>query len=253
MKFRTLSAAAALGALAAISVTGVARAQQPAATGQAALTADQFESLYRARTDSALARFTPADVGFFTGMIHHHAQAIVMSALAPTHGASPEVQRLAARITRSQEEEIARMQKWLADRGQPVPQVHFDGLDVVVEMETPENAAGHAAHRPGQHAMATGGGAHAGMDSMEDGLMPGMLTRAQMEALDRASGREFDRLYLAGMMHHHGGAVTMVRDLFATDGAAQDGRTFKVASDIQVDQTTEIARMQRMLTEMETK
>jgi uncharacterized protein (DUF305 family) len=74
-----------------------------------------------------------------------------------------------------------------------------------------------------------------------------------MEALDRAFGPEFDRLYLAGMMHHHGGAVTMVRDLFATDGAAQDGRTFKVASDIQVDQTTEIARMQRMLTEMETK
>ena len=80
--------------------------------------------------------------------------------------------------------------------------------------------------------------------------MPGMLTPEQMRELDAARGREFDRLFLTDMIQHHRGAVTMVHDLFATDGAAQDEQAFKLASDIQVDQTTEIARMERMLAEL---
>jgi uncharacterized protein (DUF305 family) len=179
--------------------------------------ATEFEALYRARTESARRRFTPADVHFMTGMIGHHAQALVMTALAPTHGASPAVQTLAARITNAQRDEIATMQRWLRDRGQPVPEIHIEGTELTVH--------GH------EHAL----------------HMPGMLTPEQLRELDRARGAEFDRLFLTYMIQHHKGAVTMVHELFATDGAGQDEAVFKFASDVQVDQATEIARMEQML------
>jgi uncharacterized protein (DUF305 family) len=81
-------------------------------------------------------------------------------------------------------------------------------------------------------------------------LMPGMLTPEQMRALDTARGAEFDRLFLTYMIQHHRGAVAMVQDLFAAHGAGQDETIFKFASDVSVDQTTEIARMSRMLLEL---
>ena len=179
---------------------------------------DDLEAIYRARQDSARMRFTKADVDFMTGMIAHHAQALVMSALAPTNGASPSVQTLCARIINAQQDEIASMRQWLRDRGQPVPQVHINGLDLMI-------------HGVGEHHM----------------HMPGMLTRDQLEELDAARGAEFDRLFLTYMIQHHKGAVTMVHGLFGTDGAAQDEEAFKLASDIQVDQLTEIERMEQML------
>jgi uncharacterized protein (DUF305 family) len=90
------------------------------------------------------------------------------------------------------------------------------------------------------------------MKMVHDGVehdmqMPGMLTPAQMKQLDAARGREFDRLFLTFMIQHHRGAVEMVKELFGTHGAAQDETVFKFASDVNVDQTTEIARMERML------
>jgi len=179
--------------------------------------AEDIEALYRARMDSARMRFTEADVHFMTGMIGHHAQALIMAELAPTHGASPSVQTLCARILNAQRDEIAAMQRWLRDRGQVVPEVEIQGLRLTV------HGAEHATH------------------------MPGMLTDAQLHELDQARGPTFDRLFLTYMIQHHRGAVTMVHDLFAVDGAGQDNIAFKLASDIQVDQTTEIARMERML------
>jgi uncharacterized protein (DUF305 family) len=68
-----------------------------------------------------------------------------------------------------------------------------------------------------------------------------------MKQLDSARGKEFDRLFLTGMIQHHKGAVQMVQELFNSYGAAQDELVFKFASDVQVDQRTEIARMERML------
>jgi uncharacterized protein (DUF305 family) len=159
--------------------------------------------------------FTDADVDFVTGMISHHAQALIMSELAPTHGASQSVQTLAARIINAQRDEIALMQRWLADRGQPVPQVKIDGLNLMIDMKAP--AADHAMHDMAEH------------------HMPGMLTRAQLEELAAAFGPEFDRLFLTYMIGHHAGAVTMVDDLFAVDGTGQDAAVFKLASDVQVD------------------
>ena len=180
--------------------------------------AAELEALYWARQDSARTSFTEADVHFMTGMIAHHAQALVMSALAPTNGANAEVQTLAARIINAQKDEIATMQQWLRDRGQPVPEVHITGTNLMIH-----GADDHVMH------------------------MPGMLTPAQIKELEEARGAAFDRLFLTYMIQHHRGAVTMVDDLFATDGAGQDEAAFKLASDIHVDQITEIARMERML------
>ncbi|MFW6078339.1 MAG: DUF305 domain-containing protein, partial [Gemmatimonadota bacterium] len=180
----------------------------------------EIEAIYRARTDSARTRFTDADVHFMTGMIAHHAQALVMSALAPRNGAGPAVRTLAARIENAQRDEIETMQRWLRDRGQRVPEVHIEGTELTIE-------------GPGHE-----------MD------MPGILSPEQMSELEAARGGEFDRLFLTYMIEHHQGAVVMVENLFGIDGAAQDQTAFRLASDIQVDQRTEIARMERMLAEL---
>ena len=175
----------------------------------------------QAKGDSAHHRaVNPADVHFMSGMIGHHAQAITMARMAPTHGASGSLQTLAARVINSQQDEIATMQQWLRDYGQPVPQVDSAGRVV------------------GQ----TGGHHHHDM--------PGMLTDAEMQQLDAARGTEFDRLFLTLMIKHHQGAVEMVKRLTNSQGAALDQTVFKVASDIHVDQMTEISRMQKMLFEL---
>ena len=165
--------------------------------------------------------YTPADVQFMSHMIAHHSQALVMAGWAQSHGASSSVQTLAGRIINGQQDEIATMQRWLKDRGQPVP-------DPTKPMQTPTHDAG-------------GHGQDHGM------LMPGMLTEAQMKELEQARGTDFDRLFLTYMIQHHKGAVTMVNQLFGTEGAAREETTFKLANDVSVDQTTEISRMQRML------
>ncbi len=163
------------------------------------------------------ANYTEADIQFMSHMIGHHAQALVMAGWAPTHGASSSVRTLAERIINSQQDEIATMQRWLRDRNQPVPDPRAPGMKMAM----------HGA----EHEM----------------LMPGMLTEPQMKQLEAASGEEFDRLFLTFMIQHHRGAVTMVKDLFGSYGAAQDETVFKFASDVNVDQSTEIARMERML------
>lgn len=167
----------------------------------------------KARADSLRLPYTVADIQFMTRMIGHHAQAAHIARWAPTHGATGSVRTLAARIINAQQDEIATMQQWLRDRLQPVPDPGSD----------------HSMH--GGHSQ----------------LMPGMLTTAQLAQLDAARGAGFDRLFLALMIQHHRGAVAMVKDLFSSYGAAQDETVFKFASDVNVDQSTEIERMEKML------
>jgi uncharacterized protein (DUF305 family) len=193
------------------------QSETPAASSSDDATSN-LEALYWARQDSARTDFTEADVRFMTMMIKHHAQALVMSRLAPKNGASEQVQTLAARIINAQQDEIATMQRWLRTRGQPVPEITIEGTSLTVD--------GMRVH---------------GMD------MAGVLTQAQIDELETARGTAFDRLFLTYMIEHHRGATAMVDTLFSTDGAAQDEAAFKLASDINVDQTTEIARMERML------
>jgi len=181
--------------------------------------AGQSEPSYvaQARADSVRLPYTAADVQFMSGMIGHHAQAIVMSRWPPTHGASASVLTLASRIINAQQDEIVTMQRWLGDRLQPVPEATAAGMKMKMN----------------------------GMEHVM--LMPGMLTETQMKQLDAARGPEFDRLFLTFMIQHHRGAVSMVKDLFGSWGAGQDETVFKFASDVNVDQTTEIARMEKML------
>jgi uncharacterized protein (DUF305 family) len=190
-------------------------------TPSVATNATGSEAAYiaRARADSLRNPYVEADVEFMYDMIGHHAQAITMSRMAPTHGASPEVQRLASRIINAQQDEIATMERWLRDREKPIPDVPTDGGAGMMLMN------GQAMRM----------------------LMPGMLTPEQMKALDAARGEAFDKLFLTSMIGHHTGAVSMVKDLFNTYGAAQDAVVFKFANDVNVDQTTEISRMQKML------
>lgn len=183
-----------------------------------------MEALYWARIDSSRMSFTDADVMFMTGMIGHHAQALVMSALAPENNAGPAVQRLASRIINAQKDEISSMQQWLRDREQPVPEIKIDELDLTILIE----GKPYTAYKN----------------------MPGVLSQDKLLELSRARGPDFDRLFLTYMIEHHAGAVHMVRNLFGTDGAAQDEEAFRLASDIQVDQITEIDRMELMLNKL---
>ncbi len=173
-----------------------------------------------ARQDSIRRPYTRADIDFMTGMIAHHAQAVVMAKEAESHGASKSVATYCARVARAQSAEIGLMQAWLKARNQKVPDANPNGM--TMEM----------------------GGKTMTM------LMPGMLTADQMKLLNDARGPTWDRLFLTFMIQHHQGAIDMVDKLFHTDGAAQDEFTFKFANDVQADQTTEINRMKEMLSAM---
>jgi uncharacterized protein (DUF305 family) len=161
--------------------------------------------------------YSDADIDFMTGMIPHHAQAVIMAGWAPSHGARADIDILCERIVVGQSDEIRSMQTWLGDRGLPVP----DAKSTRMKMK---------------------------MNGVEhDMLMPGMLTDEEMAELDKARGAEFDRLFLIGMIKHHQGAIDMVNDLFKAYGAAQDDTIYKFASDVFADQSIEIGVMQKML------
>ena len=161
--------------------------------------------------------WSDADIDFMTGMIPHHAQAVIMAGWANSHGARKDIQILCERMVVGQADEILSMQTWLKDRGLPAP----DGKSTRMRMK---------------------------MGGMEhEMLMPGMLTDEEMAALDKARGTEFDRLFLIGMIKHHQGAMDMVDDLFKAYGAAQDDMIYKFASDVHSDQSIEIEVMKKML------
>lgn len=167
-------------------------------------------------TRATLPPLSQADVQFMQGMIIHHAQAVVMTALIPSHTQNKDLRLLGARISRSQSDEIKLMQRWLAVRGEPVSMA-MTGM-------------------PGKD-----------KSGKAMPLMPGMLTPQQMDALRKAKGAEFDRLFLTGMIQHHGGALTMVKELFDNPGAGQDAELFNFATDVDTGQRVEIRIMQAML------
>jgi uncharacterized protein (DUF305 family) len=158
--------------------------------------------------------YTAADVAFVQGMIHHHAQALAMTSLVPARTSREDMRLLAERIEVSQKDEIAAMQRWLASRGETAPDP--DPMHV-------QHGAGSSPH------------------------MPGMLTPEEMTQLASAKGMAFDQAFLTFMIRHHEGALTMVKELFATPGAAQDAQLFEFASEVDADQRAEIARIRALL------
>lgn len=195
-------------------------------------------------TKPILPPLSQADVEFMQGMIMHHAQAVEMTALIASHTENKDLHLLGARISRSQTDEIKLMERWLAARGQA--------------LSMPEPSSANSQHAPASGASFSGTSSSAsgapmqGMDmsTMSHGAMhrmPGMLTAEQMEALRRAQGAEFDRLFLTGMIQHHNGALSMVKDLFDSAGAGQDAELFNFATDVDTGQRAEIRVMQGML------
>lgn len=169
-------------------------------------------------TRAVLPPESAADVDFMQGMIVHHAQAVEMTAWIPSHTENKKLRALGARISSSQADEIAFMKRWLAARGEAIPKP--------------------MAAMPGM--------------KMSMPMMPGMLTPEQMQALKKAKGAGFDHLFLVGMIQHHEGALTMVKDLFASPGAGQDAQLFNFATDADNTQRAEIRIMQNMLKQEKT-
>jgi uncharacterized protein (DUF305 family) len=181
-------------------------------------------------TKAKLPPLSLADIEFMQGMIMHHAQAVEMTALIPSRTENKELRSLGARVSRSQDDEILFMKRWLAARGEPVAMPRAESMPGMSHSDSPHHA----------------------VDSMA--LMPGMLTDEQMAALRKATGAEFDRLFLTGMIQHHSGALTMVKDLFGSAGAGQDAEIFGFATEVDTGQRAEIKIMQSMLgTEFEKK
>jgi uncharacterized protein (DUF305 family) len=184
---------------------------QPGAPGQPSRTLP-------ADTQPVVPPVARADVDFMQGMIMHHSQAITMTALIDSHTTNKDVRLLGEKISRSQSDEMQFMKRWLAARGESVP-------------------------------MAMAGMSGMDMNGKSMPAMPGMLSPAQMEALRKARGAQFDHLFLTGMIQHHNGALIMVKDLFDSPGAGQDADLFDFATDADNTQRAEIRIMQNLLKE----
>ena len=206
--------------LVAIPFLSGSMAQQPVVVQPGA--PGQETRVLPANTKPVLPPLNKKDVEFMQGMIMHHGQAVEMTALIADRTDNKELRLLGDRISHSQSDEMRFMKRWLAARGQST-----------------EMKMDHSHMDMGDMDMG-------GMD-MSDHLMPGMLTKKQMEALRNAKGRQFDRLFLEGMIQHHGGALTMVKELFESPGAGQDSELFNFTTDVDSGQRAEIRIMQGML------
>jgi uncharacterized protein (DUF305 family) len=219
MASQTRSVSAALLFFSAIAASAQEQAPNAGAIVQPGAPGQPTKSLSLAAVTAPPKPPFGADVAFMQGMIMHHSQAVDMVALLRTRGKSPELKAFGEKISISQTDEIRYMKQWLESRGKPA----------AMQMDH----------------------SHMSKEEMKNMnmLMPGMLTPQQMDALAKARGAKFDRLFLTGMIQHHGGALTMVDDLFSTPGAGQDPVLFDFATDIENTQSAEIKIMREMLKE----
>ena len=213
MRFVAVLLVAAAAASCRTAGGGAPAIVQPGAPGQESRVVNAAQA-----RDLSKVQFTDADVKFMQGMIHHHAQAIDMTELLKTRTGSEDMKKLGLRIQVSQTDEIRMMQRWLRAHGADAPDPH-------------------AMHMPGMIMPGTDRGP----------MMAGMLTPQEMTRLAALKGAAFDRAFLEGMIKHHGGAITMVRELFAAPGAGQESTIYAFASDVVSDQQMEIDRMSGML------
>ena len=212
----------AVALAATLSACGSAPPQQAAPILQPGAPGQPSKAVTAAHAaDESHVGYTDADVTFMQGMIHHHAQALDMVDLLNRNTGSDQMHQLGKRISLSQTDEIKMMQTWLRARGKDVPDPRAHEM-----MDMP------------------------GM-SMDKVMMPGMLSPDEMKHLADLNGPAFDKTFLEGMIKHHRGALTMVKDLLATPGAAQDADIFNFAANVEADQSAEIERMTDMLNAME--
>jgi len=246
----TIAASVALGLTAVVGCVHRVPVATPAPVGSAPVAAATVPAALPTPVaapprDTVRRGYTAADVRFMQQMIHHHAQAVRMSALVPARSSREDVRTLAERIDASQQAEIEMMKHWLAERLELVP-------DPSMPRSVHDSIMGatNGAHdMAGMDAMSGMPDAHSAHDTATM-LMPGMLTPAEMATLAAATGPTFDRLFLEGMIRHHEGALTMVATLLATPGAGEEAQIFGFASDVDSGQRAEIRRMQAILATM---
>ena len=152
------------------------------------------------------------DVAFAKEMIQHHRQAVQMADLAADRASSQEVKDLATKIKGAQDPEIETMSGWLTSWGE----------------EVPADMSGMEGHDMG--------------DMSSD--MPGMMSSEDMDRLKKASGTEFDKMFLEMMVKHHEGAVEMAETQKAK---GKYGPAEKLADDVIKAQTAEIEEMNKIL------
>ncbi|MDO9520277.1 MAG: DUF305 domain-containing protein [Pseudohongiella sp.] len=203
-------AISALTLLAASHVAAQPPIIQPGAPGQASRQISVEEASALAGTS-----ITAADVTFMQDMIMHHNQAVIMTAMIDGRSERAEVRELGQRIAASQDDEMQFMRDWLTQNGQPLTPPAMD----------------HSAHAH-----------HSGHSTMA-----GMLTDAELANLRAAQGNQFDTLFMQYMIKHHQGAITMVDELLAKAGTAQDPVLFEFISEVKTEQNSEIERMAGML------
>ncbi|MEO9971013.1 MAG: DUF305 domain-containing protein [Hyphomonadaceae bacterium] len=208
-----------------VGAAGFAAAQdapiiQPGAPGEDARVLSAEDAV-----EIANSSYSQDDVVFMQNMIPHHAQAVEMAALVAERTNSEAVKDIAGRITSSQADEIEFMRGWLTERGETAPAA----------------GEGHSGH-----------GGHAGHSGLSEEMMVnmGMATADQMTVLAANTGTAFDRQFLTLMIRHHEGAVTMVNDLQLLPGSAYDPVLFDFTNDIVNDQTSEIERMNVLLSNL---
>jgi len=226
LRFWLVSALLSLSAAIAPGQQATAPIVQPGAPGESS------KNLSPATASNTTPGLADPDVKFMQGMIMHHSQAVEMTALMPTHTHNKDLLAFGKRISISQTDEMQYMKQWLEERGKPVEMEHDMGSMAGMDHSKMD---------------------HSKMDHSKMAmpmLMPGMLTPEQMKALAAATGPTFDRLFLTGMIQHHGGALTMVDDLFKIPGAGQDAQLYDFATDVDNTQHAEINIMQSMLQSM---
>lgn len=232
------------------SATPIASDQTPAVN----LNTSDMERIYWERITAGRSRFVQADVNFISAMILHHSQALIMSRMVPDQTRNQTLHILAARIINAQVDEIATMQKWLRDRKQNIPIVDFDGINLVLTVEKSSeirNLPTSSAPTMGRERSLVSAehGGHVDLP-INHNNMPGMLMLAQLQELSALSDAAFDVKFLEFMIQHHTGAIFMVDELMAADGATNDEESYRLAVDIYAEQVTEIDMMKLMLEEL---
>lgn len=201
---------AAVGAAAVLTLTACSSTDHTAAGGSHSTSPSAAASSSSAQS---AAEHNPADVTFATGMIPHHGQAIAMADMAVRQASNSQVERLAAEIKAAQGPEITTLSGWLKVWGAPVPSTSMS-----------------AGHDMGGH-----------------GGMTGMMSAAEMQQLEAASGAAFDKLWLEMMTKHHQGAIEMAKTELAS-GQNQSAKA--LAQSISTSQAKEIATMQALLSSL---
>ncbi|WP_322778339.1 DUF305 domain-containing protein [Frankia sp. Cas4] len=168
------------------------------------------------------------DAGFARDMSAHHAQAVQIAMVEFRGGADMTQRGVAEDVALTQQREIGIMSAWLTQWG--LAQISTDppmGWMRSVHLVSHDSSGHDASGHDGATTNST--------------RMPGMATDAELGQLSKASGRELDTLFLALMIRHHRGGLTMAQEAAAR---AQEPDVRALARAMVINQAIEIDQME---------